>query len=118
MRHLSDGTLQAYLAGEIRPSARVVVENHLTGCRECREVVARVLEAAEPVRTGPGVPEPSVFLGDAVRWEIARARGARRSNARRRRLTAVALVALLAGAVSALAMPGSPIRGLVARLFF
>ena len=118
MRHLREATLKSYLAGEIRPSTRVAVESHLESCRECREVVARALEAAEAGRTGPGGTDPSSALGDAVRWEIARARGVRRSDARRRRLAAAALAALLAGAVWVLAARGSPLRDLIVRLFF
>ncbi len=118
MRHLREATLKSYLAGEIRPSVRVAAESHLAGCRECREVVARVLEAAGAGRTGPGGTDPPSALGDAVRWEITRARGVRRSSARRRGLAVAALAALLAGAIWAAAVRGSPLRDLVVRLFF
>lgn len=113
MPHIPAVTLHAYLSGRARPAVRAGVEEHLGRCRPCREAAARAAAAAGQGGAGPAMP-----LAEAVRWEVARMRAARRSRALRRALALAALAALLAGALLTLAGPGSLLRDLVGRLFF
>lgn len=66
MSHVDDGTLHAYLDGELAPMERGRIEEHLTGCSPCRERLAEaralitradqllaLAAPAAPTRTAP-----------------------------------------------------------------
>ena len=117
IQHPAEGTLQAYLDGEIQSEPREAVYRHLDGCRECRDALAGLdaIAVATTRELAPlGAVDSSGSIADAARWEVRRAVARRRSHANRRRVAAAASVVLLVGAGWAAAMPGSPIRGWLA----
>jgi hypothetical protein len=79
MSHVDEGTLHAYLDGElegIQPGATATLEAHLAGCEECRarlEDARRVRERASRILEQAGAPPVDVPPFDVV---LRRARGA------------------------------------------
>lgn len=76
MSHVDDGTLHAYLDGELAPPERERVEGHLAGCPSCRvrldeersliERATRLLDLAAPDQAG--VAPPLRGLRRPPRW--------------------------------------------------
>lgn len=109
MTHPGEGRLQAYLDGELADEASAGVEDHLHGCRECRETLEALRRSAGVVgtaldRTTP--PLPSLERAKARVRRRARAAGAGGSLP----LARAAIVVLLLGAAASTALPGSPVR--------
>lgn len=79
MSHVDDGTLHAYLDGELAPPERERVEGHLAGCASCRvrldeersliERAARLLDFAAPEEAGAAPPLQSLRRGP-LRWRF------------------------------------------------
>lgn len=111
MRHLDDGTLQAFLDDELRPKDRADAAEHLLGCPQCQDTkdelvrahsvfseAVSVLDVDAPVRTAPAAATSRTgvgFRGGAF-------------------VKAASLILLLAAAASA-AVPGSPVREWIVR---
>jgi hypothetical protein len=109
VEHPGEGTLQAYLDGEVLSEPREALDRHLLGCEECRALLDHLHSfavAAREALAGIDVPPPSI---DAARWKVRSARSARRSPIHRRVAVAASLV-LIAGAGWAAMAPGSPFR--------
>src|ERR1700712_3503762 len=51
----------AYLDGQLEPAERVAVDDHLTGCADCADLVIRIAEARQAVRSLPPVEVPVGF---------------------------------------------------------
>ncbi|MEJ2503657.1 MAG: zf-HC2 domain-containing protein [Gemmatimonadota bacterium] len=108
MSHLEDGTLQAFLDDELAPAGRAEVAEHMLGCERCRtrhaglsRANALFTDAMAAIDVAPPVDVPS---------------GAPRRRARRSAgslVKAAGLILALAAAASA-AVPGSPVRMLIA----
>ncbi|HSW49659.1 MAG TPA: zf-HC2 domain-containing protein [Bryobacteraceae bacterium] len=60
--------LKGYLLGEIAEAERRPVEGHLSGCRECREELARLRVAEAALRSVPDeeIPHKIAFVSDKV----------------------------------------------------
>ncbi len=110
MEHPAEGTLQAYLDGEIQSEPREALDRHLAGCGACRRSLAELDQLAGQTRRALALVDREPPSMEAARWEARRARATYRSRAHRRRLATAASVILLAGAGWVAAMPGSPIR--------
>ncbi|HEY8468024.1 MAG TPA: zf-HC2 domain-containing protein [Longimicrobiales bacterium] len=80
MSHVDEGTLHAYLDGElerVQPGATATLEGHVAGCEECRarlEEARRLRERASRILEQAGSPPVDVPPFDVV---LRRARGAR-----------------------------------------
>ena len=80
MAHLTEGTLRAYVDGELGAEARATAERHLTGCEGCRVALAAVADDAgwaaaaldAPWRAAGG---PAAGLGAAWRRVAVMAAG-------------------------------------------
>jgi hypothetical protein len=115
MKHLTDGTLQAYLDDELPVPERSAVEAHLAACGGCGSELAALERAGTVFASAMGrLPEPTVALLEA------RAGVARRSRAAARTrepvllfgwsLARAALLLLGLAAVASATIPGSPLR--------
>jgi len=59
VRHGECESLSAYLDGELEPALRGKVEEHLAGCRDCRELhddLVAMLRCCAEAAPSPGVP--------------------------------------------------------------
>jgi anti-sigma-K factor RskA len=89
--------LGAYVLGQLAPQARAGVQQHLSGCAECRAEVAELepvvaaLDRLDP--TGGPPAEPPAALGDQVLVEVGVRRAAAARRSRLRRAAASVLVA-------------------------
>jgi hypothetical protein len=98
MQHLDEGTIHAWIDGELSPEQASEIETHVAGCRECAAMVAearglvaastRILTALDDV---PGGVVPSVP-------DIAPAQSVRRRWYQRTDLRAAAALLFVAGA--------------------
>lgn len=80
MSHVNDGTLHAYLDGELAPVERERVESHLVACPPCRERLAeeralierasRLLELAVPPATARPVPPLHTLRHQPGWWKV------------------------------------------------
>lgn len=108
MTHAAEGTLQAWLDGELATDEQSGLADHLEGCGECRDRAAELRAAAErlsaalslvdvapPARVAPA-PRRRTFAAPLA-GGLARAAG---------------LALILAGGAAAL-IPGSPLRRLI-----
>ncbi len=111
-QHPVEGTLQAYLDGEIQSEPREAMERHLEACRECRALLASLDDLANRTARALRVVDREPPAMEAARWEARRARAAHRSRSHGRRVAVAASIVLLLGAGWVAAMPGSPIRRL------
>ena len=111
IQHPAEGTLQAYLDGEVLSESREALDRHMDGCHECQEALAQLDSMADATGAALAVVDRPAPATDAARWDVRRTRAARRSRTHRRRVSVAASVVLLVGAGWAAAMPGSPIRG-------
>jgi hypothetical protein len=110
-RHPEEGTLQAYLDGEVAPGLREELAEHLEICGACRLRLGELAGLAGILQDAlPLIDSPAPEL-DSARWAVRRERISRRTGIQRRRLSAAASIALLFGVGLAAAVPGSPIRG-------
>lgn len=105
--HLTDGTIAAYLDGELPPDARATVEEHREGCDSCDRRIRELEGAAEAVEQASA----------AARQPPEELRGTRFTESappsRHPSLRAAAVIAavLVGGAaVADAALPGHPIR--------
>lgn len=118
MTHFSDGELQAYLDGEIKPDDKREVQSHLRSCPKCLAAVNQ-LEVAGRVATGalseldtlPGVKTPRNEAEERMRVIRRRAAG-RRGRTRRQRLLAAGVILVIGASV---ALPASPLRAWLVR---
>jgi anti-sigma factor RsiW len=116
MSHPAEGTLQAYLDGELPRADRAEVERHLEGCAPCRDA-AEGLRAAAASLTGalalldrPAPTERALAAASRQRWR--RWVGVDAGQVLRRAAVLVLGVATVASAT----VPGSPVRGWIAGL--
>lgn len=103
MKHLDDGTLQAFLDDELRPDERAEAAEHLLGCPRCRGAKDELAQAHAVFSEAVSVLDVEAPDRDPPA-EIRKTGTAARSFAR-----AAGLVLLLAAAAAA-AVPGSPVR--------
>ena len=73
-RHLDIETASAYADGELRTSALVEAEEHLSTCAECRGRVRRVRDLVSAAAALPREIAPPGETWDALRTQITRAR--------------------------------------------
>jgi hypothetical protein len=114
MIHVDDGTLQAWLDGELSGAARAGVEEHVASCDACAEAADALRALSARAHTALAV------LGDAPVATLpalaevrrrARSRGFSRIPAG---LIRAAALLLIFGGVVAAAIPGSPLRRWIA----
>lgn len=121
MNHAAEGLLQAYLDGETAGGVGAEIEGHMAGCDECRAelerlrarsvLVASVLQRLDAPATEAGWQQAWWRVqGEVRKPKHARGRFAAGALAR-----AAAILLVCAGALAAL--PGSPVRQLISRLF-
>jgi hypothetical protein len=108
--HLDEEQVQRYLHGELAPPAAVSAGEHLEACVECR---SRVTEAEREER---GVLDLLRHLDDPAPGVDFRTVVGARERRRGWGRWAAGIVLALAAAGAAYAAPGSPLRGLVARV--
>ena len=80
IQHPAEGTLQAYLDGEVLSESREALDRHMDGCHECQEALAQLdvmADATGAALARVDLPAPAT---DAARWDVRRARAARRSR--------------------------------------
>jgi anti-sigma factor RsiW len=122
MDHVDQGTIQAWLDGELTAAGAAGVEAHVAGCPVCAPEVRALQRAGRTARGALAVldvPVPAAAVPAADIVAIAAAAGlrsGRRSAGRRRAawlsagaLKAAAMVLAFAGVVAAF-VPGSPVR--------
>jgi anti-sigma factor RsiW len=114
MSHVAEGSLQAFIDGELDGADRMALVEHLDVCASCAADLATLRRADESVHAALALLDTPVSMLRARAAIAARARTARRP----RRLTrlgasslarAAMLLLALAGAGAA-AIPGSPVR--------
>lgn len=108
MKHLDDGTLQAFLDDELRPGDRADAAEHLLGCRRCQTA------KDELVRAHSAFSEAVSLLDVDPAGSAPAAAGRRISLGGAAFVKAASLVLLLSAAASA-AVPGSPVREWIER---
>ena len=103
MKHLDEGELQALLDGEMSAADARAAEAHLAGCVPCTQTAAELRMAREVLVQGLSLTDVAPPVAAAqMSLRARRARAARWSGEGRRALArAAALVALVAGAASA-----------------
>lgn len=114
MQHWADATLLAYLDDELPAGERAEVERHLAECEACAGQLARLRSAASGLsRALQEVDQeaPERDIGALTAEWTTRARRARARSA----LAKAAVLVLVAAGGSAAAVPGSPVRGWIAR---
>ncbi|HYJ80593.1 MAG TPA: zf-HC2 domain-containing protein [Longimicrobiaceae bacterium] len=114
-QHLAEGIAQALLDGELAGAERHAAEAHLAACPACAAEQRGLRSAQERMRTvlaEADAPAPVAQAQMALRRRAARASQA--AKGRRALLRAAVLVLGVAGAATAaVAVPGSPIPGLI-----
>ncbi|MFO7894597.1 MAG: zf-HC2 domain-containing protein [Longimicrobiales bacterium] len=108
MKHLDDGTIQAFLDDELRPGERADAAEHLLGCRRCRTA------KDELARAHSVFSEAVSFLDVEPAGSAPAATGRRLSLGGAAFVKAASLVLLVSAAASA-AVPGSPVREWIER---
>jgi anti-sigma factor RsiW len=107
MSHLDDGTLQAFLDGELDPTVRAEVAEHMLACDRCRTTHGELTRAnalfAEAV-SALDTESPSGRAPSALGRQARRGAGSF--------VKAAGLILALAAAASA-AVPGSPVHELI-----
>ena len=113
MGHAAEGSLQAYLDGELDGTAETELSRHLVACTTC----AAELEALRSIHVRAGaalalldVPAPPVFQARAA---VARRQGSRSGtflSLGGRSLAKAAMLLLALAGAGAAAIPGSPVR--------
>ena len=111
MTHLGEGTLQAFLDGELPPGARADADRHLASCADCAGELAELRGLAERASALLGLVDavPPVLAAQA-RFARHRRSGGVLVQARRALPRAAVLVLAVAGAAAAAVVPGSPVR--------
>jgi hypothetical protein len=110
--HLDDERVQRLLHGELEPGADRLVREHLAGCEDCR---ARVEQAREEERRIFGLLGRVDHQAPEVHPEVVIPRGGGVGSRWKRWAAGVALVTAAAGV--AYAAPGSPLPGVLQRVF-
>jgi hypothetical protein len=108
--HPGEGTLQAYLDGEVPPKPREGLDLHLEACPDCQVVLAALDTMGRATHTVLADLDATMPAADRALWEIRRTRASRRAAAVRRRAAAAASFVLLIGAGWVAAMQGYPVR--------
>ena len=77
MQHLDEGTIHAWLDGELSPAEREAAEAHVAGCAECAAAVAEArgfIAASSRILTsldaGPGGVLPRAQAAPAQRFTM------------------------------------------------
>lgn len=109
--HLDAEKIERLLANEMTPEEARVWRDHLVGCNDC----ARILEDAE--RQDREIAGQLGLLDHAVPDTDLRQLRRRATRPALRRTLAAAAVAFLIVAAAASAMPGSPVRSWLSRVF-
>ena len=107
--HPPDGTLQAYLDGELADTPHAEVERHLIRCGRCRAELQLLRSAADQLSaalTASDVPAPI----KPPAFAVAQPSRKLAPSGARHLLRAAALVLAVAGVAAAAAIPGSPLR--------
>jgi hypothetical protein len=119
MKHLDDGLLQAFLDGELPPGERAAAEAHLAACGPCARALGE-LEAAGSLfgaaLARADVPAPVATAQMSVRRRRAQAAARGGFTEARKALLRAALLVLGVAGVAAAAVPGSPVRALIAEV--
>jgi len=129
VKHEDIGRLMAYLDGELPMGDAASVEAHVGSCADCADALQALRAEGRSLRLALGTLDRDAALAGAAAGERVRARLAERTRPtlrragapsptlhqprwrlRSRTLQAAALVLLMAGGVSALVIPGSPLR--------
>lgn len=115
MKHLTDGTLQAYLDDELSAAERSEVEVHLDVCGDCAAQLGELKGAAGLLASALALmPESNVALLEARAGVAKRAREARpevvRTSGIGWSLSRAALLVLALAAAASATIPGSPVR--------
>lgn len=117
MNHLNEGLIQAYLDDEVSLRERELVEVHLAQCAVCAGKLQEQRDMAEAVSLGLGLLDVSPPAGVSPQVLRARAHASRRCGAfpgwlkpARPSLLKAAVLLLGFSAVTAAALPGSPLR--------
>lgn len=106
MAHLDEGTLQAYLDGELPGRDRAAAAEHLLLCAECRRELDGLRRATETLRDAlaltdvPAPPASAPAVSGAPRH----------GGVRGRTLGRAAVLVLLVAAAASATVPGSPLR--------
>lgn len=109
MGHITDGTAQAYLDGELPPAERAEVGRHILECRACKRQLEALRAASDRfARAMRRLDRPAPV--DEARNAVSRRTGRGRMADTRRTLMRAAVAVLVASAVVASALPGSPVR--------
>jgi anti-sigma factor RsiW len=109
MNHVAEGSLQAFLDGELSDDERSGVERHLLTCRECEATLAELHEASAVLEAALIAYDRPAPVEDAAR-AVRRRRAQERMAASRRALLRAAGLVLGFAAVGSAAIPGSPVR--------
>ncbi|NJD09953.1 MAG: hypothetical protein FIB01_05730 [Gemmatimonadetes bacterium] len=122
MNHAAEGLLQAYLDGEATGRAAAEIDGHIAGCEECRAELERMRSRSLLVSSAlKRLDQPALETAPAQAWWRMQARARRPGEQLRGRFTigaltrAAAILLVCAGTLAAL--PGSPVRKLLTRLF-
>ncbi len=115
MSHTSEGTLQAYLDGELTATEQDRVAEHLAGCPTCTAEVGELRRASE--RLSLLVSRIDVSAPDLEPESITRFRWMQRTALARRVLARAAVLLVFVSAAAAAALPGSPLRRLAIDLW-
>lgn len=115
MTHVSQGTLLAFIDGELEAAERQGVDRHLEECARCASELERLRTAADELSTllhELDAPLPFERARSEARKRAQRVGGRRTpgEGAGGRWLRAAGVVLALSGVASA-ALPGSPVRG-------
>ena len=119
MAHIDEGTLQAYLDDEV--AARAEVDAHLAACTECAAELARLGAASQLFATAvhsADAKAPTYAALNAVKARrsppLRTPEFTQRRTFTRMPLARAALLVIGLAAVASAAIPGSPVRALIA----
>lgn len=116
MSHATEGTIQAYLDGELTVAERSELTGHLAQCDACARELDTLRQASSDFVTLTGTLDVPVEL-ERAREALDRERWARRSRTIRRVLTRAAVFLVFVAGAAAAAVPGSPLRRWVTNLW-
>lgn len=115
MKHVSEGSLLAFMDGQLEPSERTEVAAHLEACEACRLQAVELRAASESLSGALASMAADTAVDDLrIRRAAAavRAREARqRTGAFRQTLLRAAVLILGFSALASAAVPGSPVHG-------